>query len=128
VRSSSPPGVRAWCDRTNLIVVSLGRIRQSHWEIDVARKQLHPGRVIRFDWRRENEIVVFVYDAKTRNEASDGAEGSRGVLTLRRATCRRGGSLAIRLSGTIASEFSDGTPVRVSGTYRGRVGSLPKQR
>jgi hypothetical protein len=31
----------------------------------------------------------------------------------------------IGLSGTIASEFSDGKPVRVSGTYRGRIGSRP---
>jgi hypothetical protein len=118
------PG-RAWCDAKNLYIVSLGRLRDSRWEIDVARKSLRPGSVIRFTWLHENGIVVFVYDAKTHNEASDGAEGSRGAITLRRATCRRGGSLEIGLSGTIASEFFDGKPVRVSGTYRGTVAAPP---
>ncbi|MFL5942690.1 MAG: hypothetical protein ACJ75L_05425 [Gaiellaceae bacterium] len=120
-----PPGVRAWCDRTGLIVVSLGRTRQSHWELDVARRNLRPGRIIRFSWLHERGVVIFVYDATTRNEASQGGEGSRGTVTPRRATCKRGGALAIGLSGKIASEFSDGTPVRVSGTYRGRVGPPP---
>jgi hypothetical protein len=119
--------VRAWCDRTSLNVVTLTpRLRQSRWQLEVARKRLRPGRVVRFSWRRPNGIAVFVYDAKTRNEASEGAEGSRGTVTIRQATCKRGGALAIGLSGKIASEFSDGKPVRVSGTYRGRVGSLPR--
>jgi hypothetical protein len=121
-----PGTVRAWCDTKNLNVFSLAqKLRQSRWEVQIARKQVRPGRVIRFSWRRENGIGVFVYDAKTHNEASQGAEGSRGVVTLRRATCRRGAALEIGLSGTIASEFSDGKPVRISGTYRGNVGARP---
>lgn len=102
-----------------------GRIRDSRWQLEVVRTSVHTGRVVRFSWRRENGIGIFVFDAKTHNEASQGAEGSRGVVTLRRATCLRGGSLEIALSGTIASEFFDGKPVRVSGTYRGTVGSAP---
>jgi hypothetical protein len=120
-----PPGVRAWCDRTNLYAATPGRARQSHWELDVARKNFGPGRVVRFSWLHEHGVVLFVYDSKTHNEASQGAEGSHGNLTLRRATCKRGGALAIGLSGEIASEFSDGKPVRVSGTYRGTVGPQP---
>jgi len=120
-----PTGVRAWCGGANLNVVSLGRISQSRWQLEVPRRRVHPGRIIRFGWRHAHAIVIFVYDAKTRNEASQGTEGSHGVATLRRATCRRGGALEIRLSGTIGSEFSDGTPVRVSGTYRGSVGPPP---
>src|SRR4029078_11852272 len=85
-----------------------------------------PRRRLRFSWRRANGIGVYVFDAKTHNEASEGAEGSRGVVTLRRATCQRGGSLEIGLSGTIASEFFDGKPVRVSGTYRRTLGSPPR--
>ena len=120
-----PETVRAWCDGKSLNVLSLGRIRQSRWQLEVARTSVHAGRVVRFSWRRENGIGIFVFDAKTHNEASEGAEGSRGVVTLRRATCRRGGSLEISLSGTIASEFFDGRSVTVSGTYRGTVGSPP---
>ena len=122
-----PGGVRAWCDAKSLNVVSLGpALQSSRWELEVARKGVRTGAVIRFSWRRANGIGVFVFDAKTHNEASEGAEGSRGVVTLRRATCRRGGSLEIGLSGTIASEFFDGKPVRISGTYRGTVGSPPR--
>jgi len=120
-----PGAVRAWCDEKSLNVVSLGGIRQSRWQLEVARRSVRPGH-IRFSWNRANAVGVFVFDAKTHNEASEGAEGSRGVVTLRRATCRRGGSLEIGLSGTIASEFSDGKPIRVSGTYRGAVGSRPR--
>jgi len=38
----------------------------------------------------------------------------------------RASLVRIGLSGTIASEFSDGKPVRMSGTYRGRIGSRPR--
>jgi hypothetical protein len=121
-----PGAVRAWCDGTSLNVLSLGRIEQSRWQLEVARTSVHPGRVVRFSWRRPNGIGIFVFDGETHNEASEGAEGSRGVVTLRQATCRRGGSLEIALSGTIASEFFGGKRVRVSGTYRGTVGSSPR--
>jgi hypothetical protein len=120
-----PRAVRAWCGRKNLNVLTVGRIRQSRWQLAVARKHVRSGHVIRFSWRDANGIRIFVFDAKTHNEASEGAEGSHGVVTLRRATCRRGGVVEIGLSGTIASEFSDGKPVRMSGTYRGRIGSRP---
>jgi hypothetical protein len=122
-----PGAVRAWCDGNSLNVFSLGpTLQSSRWELEVARKSVRPGGVIRFSWRGPNGIGIFVFDAKTHNEASVGAEGSRGVVMLRRATCRRGGSLEIALSGTIASEFFDGKAVRVSGTYRGTVGSAPR--
>ena len=121
-----PGTVRAWCDAKRLNVFSLAqRVRQSRWQLQVARKHVHGGRVVRFSWRHANGIGIFVYDGKTRNEASDGAQGSHGTVMLRRATCRRGGAVEIGLSGTIASEFSDGKPVRVSGTYRGRIGPRP---
>ena len=121
-----PGTVRAWCGTKRLNVFSLAaRLRQSRWQLQIARRHVHPGRVVRFSWRRENGIGIFVYDAKTHNEASQGAEGSHGKVVLGRATCRRGGTVEIGLSGTIASEFSDGKPVRVSGTYRDRIGPRP---
>jgi hypothetical protein len=121
-----PGTVRAWCDAKRLNVVTLARSSgQSRWQLAIGRKHVHPGRAVRFSWRRANGIGVFVFDAKTHNEASEGAEGSHGIVTLRRATCRRGHMVEIDLSGTVASEFSDGKPVRMSGTYRGRIGSRP---
>jgi hypothetical protein len=121
-----PGTVRAWCDAKRLNLFSLApKLRQSRWQLQIARKHVHPGRVVRFSWRHANGIGIFVYDAKTRNEASEGAEGSHATVTLRRASCRLGHMVEIGLSGTIASEFSDGKPIRVSGTYRGRIGSRP---
>jgi hypothetical protein len=122
-----PGTVRAWCDAKRLNIFSLApKLRQSRWQLQITRKHVQPGRVVRFSWRHANGIGIFVYDAKTRNEASEGPEGSHGVVTLRRATCRRGHAVEIGLAGTIASEFSDGKPIRVSGTYRGRIGSRPR--
>jgi len=120
-----PGAVRAWCDTEGLHVLTLGRINQSRWQLSVARRDVRPGRSVAFTWMRRHGIEVFVFDAKTRNEASEGTEGSRGRIMLRRATCRRGGMLALGLSGTIGSEFSDGKPIRMSGTFQGRVGVRP---
>ena len=119
---SFPGRVRAWCDDQGLYVSSLGAIRQSRWQLELARRDVRPANAVRFSWRNANGIGAFVFDAKTRNEASEGAEGSHGTVTVRKATCRRGGTLEIEFSGTLASEFSDGKPIRGSGTYRGRVG------
>jgi hypothetical protein len=121
-----PGVVRAWCDARQLNVITIPRrTQQSRWQLEVARKHLRAGRVVRFSWRRTNGISMFVFDAKTHNEASEGAEGLPPVFTIRRATCRRGAPVEIGLSGTLASEFSDGRPVRMSGTYRGTIGSRP---
>ena len=123
---SFPGPVRAWCDEQGLNVVSLGTIRQSRWQLELARRDLRPGRAVRFTWQHANGVGAFVFDAKTRNEASEGPEGSHGTVTVREAACRRGGPLEIAFTGTLASEFSDGKPVRGSGTYRGSVGPPPR--
>ena len=122
-----PGGVRAWCDGKRLNVFSVPpKVAQSRWQLQIGRKHLRAGRVVRFSWRRANGVGVFVVDAKTHNEASQGAEGSRGAITLRRATCRRGGVVELGLSGTIASEFFDGQTIRMSGVYRGTIGPRPR--
>jgi hypothetical protein len=120
------PGTpRTWCDGDGLHVLTLGSPKHSRWQIGVARPSVKGGRVLRFTWMRPNGVELFVYDAKTGNEASDGAEGSRGRVYLRRASCRRGGRVEIVVSAVLASEFSDGRPIRVSGTFVGRVGARP---
>jgi hypothetical protein len=120
-----PGTVRAWCDRGRLYVVTLGTIRQSRWQLSLTRTSVRDGRAVAFTWRRPNGVELFVFDAKTRNEASEGAEGSDGRVRLRRATCARGGKLEIALSGILASEFSDGKRIRASGLFAGRVGTRP---
>ena len=124
-RTSFPGAVRAWCDRDALHVITLGAIGQSRWQLSVARTGLHSRETIDFTWRRPRGIELFVFDATTKNEASEGAEGSRGHVVLRRTTCSRGGAFEIAVSAVIASEFFDGTRIRASGTLRGKVGRQP---
>jgi hypothetical protein len=121
-----PKTVRTWCDTGGLHAVGFGTIGQSHWQLGIARMNVRSGRVLPYSWQRPNGVELFVFDAKTRNEASEGAEGSHGRVEPRRASCARGARVEIAVSGVIASEFSDGKPVRVSGTFVGRVGARPR--
>lgn len=120
-----PKTVRTWCDGDGLHAVGFGTIRQSHWQLGIARKNVRSGAVLPWSWRRPNGVELFVFDAKTRNEASEGAEGSHGRVVVQRASCVRGARIVIPASGVLASEFSDGKPVRVSGTFVGRLGTRP---
>ena len=122
---SFPKTVRTWCDGDGLHAVGFGTIRQSHWQLGIARKNVRSGLVLPYSWKRPNGIELFVFDAKTKNEASEGAEGSHDRVALRHASCARGARIAVDVSGVLASEFFDGKPVRVSGTFSGRVGPRP---
>jgi hypothetical protein len=120
------PGTpRTWCDGDGLHILTRGSQKQSRWQIGVVRPNVESGRVLRFTWTRPNGVELFVYDSRTRNEASDGAESSRGRIVLRRASCRRGARVEIVVAAVLASELSDGRPIRVSGTFVGPVGARP---
>ena len=114
-----------WCDRDALHVLTLGRAKQSRWQLGIARRSLRSGRTLRFTWLRPNGVELFVYDARTRNETSDEAESSRGRIVLRHAGCRRGGRVEIAIWAFLSSELSGGEPIRVSGTFVGPVGTRP---
>ena len=122
-----PGTVRAWCDAKRLNVFSLARRTPAVALAAPDRAEARPPADVSFGsaggTRTGSASSSMTRRRKTRRRS--GAEGSHGTVTLRRATCRRGGAVEIGLSGTIASEFSDGKPVRVSGTYRGRIGSRP---
>jgi hypothetical protein len=121
-----PADARAWCARDGLHVVTPGTTRESRWQLSIPRKNVRSGRMLPFSTARPNGVEIFVFDAKTHNEASDGAEGSHGRVQVWRAACLRGARLLIGVSGVVASELSDGKPVRVSGTFEGRVGTPPR--
>ena len=125
-RISFPGTVRAWCDRDALHVVTLGGIRESRWQLGLARKTMHSGQAIDFTWRRTHGVELFVFDAKTKNEASESAEGSRGRVVLRRTSCSVGGAFEIAVFAVIASEFFDGTRIRARGVLSGVIGTRPR--
>jgi hypothetical protein len=66
-------------------------------------------------------LLAFAGSAAAAESLSSGAPTA--AASSSRAPCARGAR--IQLSGTLASELSDGTPVRMSGSYRGRIGSQP---
>lgn len=121
-----PRAVRTWCESDGLHIATLATLKQSRWELHIAKGSVRSGRTLAFSWERPNGVGIFVFDAKTKNEASEGAEGSHGRVLLRRATCARRGRIAIRLTGLIASEFFDDKRIAVSGTYQGNVGPPPR--
>ena len=123
---SFPGTVRAWCDRDALHVITLGGSRESRWQLSLARKTMHSGRTIDFTWRRAHGVELFVFDAKTKNEASEGAEGSRGHVVLRRTSCSLGGAFEIAVSAVIASEFFQGPRIRAAGILTGKIGTRPR--
>ena len=120
-----PGAVLVWCDASALHVASLGTIHQSRWELTAARGDVRPKHSVRLLWEKSGPIELFVYDAKTRNEASSETEGTRGRVTFGKAACTRGSAIELHIDATLGSEFGDGTPIKVTGTFVGRVSSRP---
>ena len=127
-----------WCGRwepdvaepaVHALLVPPRRRRSSYWLLsgvlrDV-RKQPRVGFPIGFAWNKPRGGQLFVYDARTKNEASSETEEARGTIVFSKLTCAKGSAVQIDVSGVLGSEFSDGKPVRVSGTFRGVVGRPP---
>ena len=123
---------RAWCGPWESDVarpsvhVALGT-GTHHWQLSAVRRDLKIGRRIRFPndfvWNRPRGALLFVADGA--NEASTAEEESSGSMKFSRQSCRRGGVVAFSIQAIIGSEFSDGAPVRVSGTYRRQVSEQP---
>jgi hypothetical protein len=103
--------------------------RGSYWQLSGVLRDIRRDSRVRFPvgfvWNKPKGAQLFVYDSATRNEASSETEEARGTITFSEVTCRRGRSVTIRASGMLGSEFSDGTPLRVTGTFRGTVGRPP---
>jgi hypothetical protein len=105
------------------------RGRGAYWMLSGVLKDIQRTPRVRFPigfvWNRPKGAELFVYDAPTKNEASSETEHAKGVVTFSRITCRRGKTVTISARGVLGSEFGDGTPVRVSGTFRGTIGRPP---
>jgi hypothetical protein len=95
--------------------------------LSAVRRDIRVGGRIKFPnsfvFDRPRRAQLFVHDGS--NEASTAEEESSGSMVFTRASCRRGRLVAFRIKAVVGSEFSDGTAVRVSGSYRGRVGKRP---
>ena len=101
--------------------------RKLGWQLSAVRRDIRAGRRMTFPnsfvFNRPRRADLFVYDAP--NEASTQGEDSRGSVTFTRIACTRGGLVAFRIDATVDSEFGDGDPIRVTGSFRGRVSHRP---
>ena len=139
-RITFPRGARAWCgawnsdDPTRSLHVAVLRrdgrgFALPYWQLTAVVRDAQSERTIRFPLpagsNRPRGAELFVADPKPRIEASSEEEESRGRITFSQAGCKRGSSIRFTATGVLGSEFFQGKPVRVSGTYQGVVGKRP---
>lgn len=132
--------VRAWCgawnDLASTRTVHVAVMRADgrgfalpYWHVYAVAAQVARGKVIRFPvgitGGRARGAEVFVADKRTGNEASTEEEEASGSISFAPVRCTPGSPVRFTIAAVLGSEFSDGTPIRVSGTYAGKVGARP---
>jgi hypothetical protein len=132
-----------WCGPWNdmipnraLQVAAIGGVRRepgqhwfSYWQLwaipgDVqGRKPV--GFPSEYTFERPRGVVLFVGDAETENEASTEGDDSGGQVVFSQAGCEVGAPIEFTIDALADSEFGDGDPVSVKGTFRGVVAEPP---
>jgi hypothetical protein len=69
------------------------------------------------------KVDIFVLDPP--NELSTNTSESSGSITFQKLTCGSGGEVQFSINATIGSEFGDGPPITMAGTFRGPIGQPP---
>lgn len=130
IRSGAPP--RVWCGpwddqsaRRTIHVMARGARRG--WEVSAVRRDLAIGRPIEFPnafvSTKPRGAQIFAYSGAI--EASSAEEESSGSIVFSQVSCRLGGTVEFSVEAVLGSELFGGKPVRVSGTFRGRVSQSP---
>ncbi len=120
--------VRVWCGpweddvRKPSIHVRAGA-RGALWTMSAVVADVRRKPVVRFPhsfvFDKPTGAQLFAADAK--NEASSAEEESSGRITFTRARCGRTTlDVRFKVDATLGSEFSDGTPVTIRGTFSAR--------
>lgn len=123
---------RAWCGPWAEDVarpsfhVGLRSARRG-WELSAVRRDVQIGRSIEFPndfvWNKPHGAQLFAFDAPI--EASTAEEESSGSMVFSHLSCRLGSVVEFSVEAVLGSELFEGTPVQVSGTYRGHVSRGP---
>jgi hypothetical protein len=119
------PDVRVWCGpwdpdvRVPSIHVRVGAGRAPRWELHAVVADVKRRPVVRlpntFVFDHPKGAQLFATDR--RNELNSETDGSRGRIRFQRVSCGRRLRIAFRFSGRVASEFSDGEPLTVHGSF-----------
>jgi hypothetical protein len=117
--------VRVWCGPwesdvpVRSIHVQVGPRGRQAWHLSAVLADVRRDPVVRlphfFIWDRPSEAMLFAGDGT--NELSTAEEEASGKLTFRRARCGPRLRIRVRVDATLGSEFSDGEPMRVRGSF-----------
>ena len=127
-RSPLKPTIRVWCGpwdddvRTPSIHVRAGS-RGALWTLSAVLADVKRKPVVRFphSFVFDKPTGAQLFAADGRNEASTAEEESSGRITFTKARCGRTTlDVRFKVDAVMGSEFSDGTPVRIRGSFSAR--------
>lgn len=128
---------RVWCgawepgnvpDRAVHVLAGDFRNGGPVWQLQAVVDDAQPGRPLTFPnsfvWDQPRGAAIFVLDEP--NELSTQTGDSDGSITFSELDCGSGGEVRFTIDATIGSEFGDGPPVRVTGSFAAPVGEAPR--
>jgi hypothetical protein len=120
-----PSQVHVWCGPwepdvpVRAIHVRVGARGKPHWELSAAPGDVTRRRVVRlphsFVFDKPTGAQLFAVDGE--NELSSAEEEASGRITFRKARCGPRLRIRFRVHATLGSEFFDGDPLTVRGTF-----------
>jgi hypothetical protein len=124
-----PPQVRVWCGRWERDVprrtlhVRVGTRPGPYWMMSAVVRDVRRRPVVRlprsFVWNRPRGALMFAYDGA--NEVSSAEEKASGRITFTRVRCGPRLAVRFRVRAVLGSEFIDGDPMTVRGTFHARA-------
>lgn len=120
-----PSRVRVWCGPwerdvpVRAIHVQVGVRGKPYWRMSAVVADVNRRRVVELPhslvFDQPTGALLFAVDGT--NELSSAEEEAAGRIVFRRARCGRRLSVRFRVTATLGSEYSDGQPLRVRGTF-----------
>jgi hypothetical protein len=123
-----PLDFRVWCGRWERDVpVRALHVRvgtpPSMWRLSAVVRDVQRRPVVRFPrafvWNEPRGALLFAVDGE--NETSSAVEEAAGRVTFDRVRCGRRLAVRARIRAVLGSEFSDGEPLTVRGSFRARA-------
>ena len=100
---------------------------EARWELRAVVDDVQPGQPLAFPntfiWNQPEGVEIFVLDEP--NELSTGSDRSSGSIAFSELECGEGGEVSFTIDAVLGSEFGDGPPVSVEGSFRAPVSGGP---
>ncbi len=119
--------IRVWCGpwasdvRTPAVHVLAGS-RRAVWTMSAVLADVRRNPVVRFphSFVFDKPTKAQLFAAEARNEASTAEEESSGKITFTKVQCGKRLDLRFKVDAVMGSEFSDGTPLTIRGSFSAR--------